>query len=176
MSATENYPLDFVKRTKELLQQNFSDFESKDLEVTFLLNCLLGLIVNVSENKKSNSIFNTKIDKNFLSILPDKIGFKIKDSNEYELIDTNEIRIKIGHKEDLNILYKYEFITKLRNGIAHQHIDAINEDGKWVGVKLWNINNKLKDFEIIFTIEELKKLSLKIAADYLKSIDSENQE
>jgi hypothetical protein len=174
MSAIENYPIDFVKRTRDLLINNFEQFKDKDLEVTFLLNCLLGLIVSVSENKESNSIFNEKMDDEFLKILPEKIGFKIKDSTNYELVDINTINIEIGHREELTDWFKRDFISKIRNGIAHQHIEAINEDGKWVGVKLWNINNKLKDFEIIFTIQEIKKLSLKIAEEYLKSRESKN--
>ena len=52
MSAIENYKIEFIKRTKEILEGNFQILEEKDREVTFLLNCLLGLIVTISENEK----------------------------------------------------------------------------------------------------------------------------
>jgi len=172
MSEITNYPIDFVKRTKDLLNDNFDYFKDKDSEVTFLLNCLLGLIVNVSENeKKSNKTFKGKIDDDFLSNLPEKIGFIINNSNDNEISNINlfEINTNIGHKEDLKTRTKLWFINKLRNGIAHQNIEGINENKKWVGLKLWNTNSDIKDFEIVFTIDELKKLSLMIANDYLES-------
>lgn len=180
MSAIGYYPIDFVKRTKDLVLKNFDKFKDEDSEVTFLLNCLLGLIVSVSENeKKSNKTFKGKIDDDFLLNLPDKIGFIINNSNDNEISNTNlfEINTKIGHKDDLKTRTKLWFINILRNCIAHQNIQAINDDTKWVGLKLFNTNNSdVKDFEIIFTIQELKDLSIKIAEEYLKSMDPKNQE
>ncbi|RXK61601.1 hypothetical protein ESA94_00880 [Lacibacter luteus] len=170
MSEIKNYKIDFVTRTKELLNDNFADFKSKDKEVTFLLNCLLGLIVNVSENeKKSKLTFNGKIDHAFISLLPDKVGFIIKKRHSEDLTDerVEKIETKIGHKSDLKSQDKFWFINKLRNGIAHQNIEGINEANKWVGVKLWNTYNEERDFEIIFTVDQLKSLALKIADDYL---------
>lgn len=171
MTKIENYKIEFVKRTIDLLDCNFSCFKHIDREVTFLLNCLLGLIVCVSENaKKSNTNFMKKIDDDFLKFIPEKIDFIIyKDKYKNNLINqnSNELKIKNGKKYDLEKLTKLWFINKLRNGIAHQNIEGINENGKWVGIKIWNEKNNLKDFEIIFTIEELKRLSIKIAKDYI---------
>lgn len=170
MSAIKNYKIDFVSRTKELLNDNFADFKTKDKEVTFLLNCLLGLIVNVSENeKKSKLTFKGKIDADFISQLPDKVGFIIKKQHSEDLTDerVKKIEIKIGHKSDLKSQDKFWFINKLRNGIAHQNIEGINEGDKWVGVRIWNTYNEERDFEIIFTIDQLKNLAIKIADDYL---------
>jgi hypothetical protein len=177
MSEIKNYKIEFVERTKDLLNDNFSYFENKDKEVTFLLNCLLGLIINVSENeKKSNIALKGKIDDAFLSNLPNKIGFTIKVSGKNELTNDSltEIMTKVGHKNDLRNYTKLWFVNKLRNGIAHQNIEGINENGKWIGLKLWNTNNDLIDFEIVFTINELKKLALKIADDYLISTKPKN--
>ena len=178
MSSIKNYKIEFVERTKELLNDNFSDFKDKDKEATFLLNCLLGLIVNVSENeKKSNLTFKGKIDDTFLSNLPDKIGFTIKSRIKNDLSEsgTTEIKTKVGHKNELKDQTKLWFVNKLRNGIAHQNIEGINEKDKWIGLKLWNTNNDLIDFEIVFTIEELKNLAIKIADDYLASTKSTNK-
>ena len=60
------------------------------------------------------------------------------------------------------------FIRKLRNCIAHQNIYGINKDSKWIGVRLWNINNSKKDFEIVFTIDELKNYVIELAKNYLE--------
>jgi len=172
MSAIKNYRIEFVERTRDLLNNNFSDFKDKDREVTFLLNCLLGLIVNVSENeKKTNLTFKGKINDDFLLNLPEKIGFIIKSSDKHNLTDSNLTKIdtKVGHKDDLKECTKLWFVNKLRNGIAHQNIEGINDNDVWTGLKLWNTTNELIDFEVIFTIEELKKLTLKIADDYLES-------
>ena len=172
MSAITKYEIEFVERTKDLLNNNFSDFQNKDKEVTFLLNCLLGLIITVSENeKRSNLTFKGKIDDTFLSNIPDKVGFIKKTRNNIELTDnqSTEIKTNVGHKTDLKDCTKLWFVNKLRNGIAHQNIEGINDNGKWIGLKLWNTNNDLKDFEIIFTIEELKNLALSIADEYIKS-------
>ena len=47
---------EFVKRTREILEKKYAYFKKdEDREVTFLLNCLLGTIVAVSESKKSGS-------------------------------------------------------------------------------------------------------------------------
>ena len=177
MGEFKNYKIDIVTRTKELLEDNFSDFQNKDKEVTFLLNCLLGLIVNVSENEKiSNLTITGNIDKDFLSNIPDKIGFIIKGQHKQDLTNTDltDIQTKVGHKTELISCKKLWFVNKLRNGIAHQNIEGINDNDIWVGLRLWNTYNDVKDFEIIFTIDELKKLALKIADEYLKIIKPPN--
>lgn len=64
---------------------------------------------------------------------------------------------------------KFWLIKKIRNGIAHQNIKGINENDKWIGVRLWNNTNTFKkDFEIIFTIEELKSLAIALSDKYLE--------
>jgi HEPN pEK499 p136 len=170
MSSIKNYKIDFVKRTKELLQDNFDDFIEKDKEVTFLLNCLLGLIITVSENeKKTNLAFQGLIDDDFLSFIPEKVGFFIKGQHKQDLTQTDltNLQTRVGHKTELKECKKLWFINKLRNGIAHQNIEGINDKNIWVGLRLWNTYNDVKDFEIVFTIEELKKLSIKIVDEYL---------
>lgn len=62
---------------------------------------------------------------------------------------------------------KNDFIATLRNAIAHQNIFIGNKDGQCETVKMWNEKNGYIDFEIEFTIEELRKLALHIAEEYL---------
>ena len=172
MTATNNYRIDFIKRTKEILEGNFQSFREKDREVTFLLNCLLGLIVTISENeKRRNKVFKGNSDTGFLTVIPEKIGFVENDQADTDLTNTEltELNVKVGHKNDLKRKSKLWLINKLRNGIAHQNIEGVNENDKWVGVRLWNTNNESKkDFEIIFMIEELKSLAIALSDKYLE--------
>lgn len=159
MAEIKNYKVDFIKRTNEILTTEYKNFKEKDREVTFLLNCLLGLIVTISENEqKKLCIFKGKIDDEFLSLIPDKVGFiqRNKSGMNIDLTETSIVSENIGHKDELMEQDKLWFINKIRNGIAHQHIEGVNEDEKWIGVRLWNTNNSFKDFEIVFSIAELK--------------------
>lgn len=174
MSSIINEEIEFVRRTKMLLESNYERITEDNLEFTFLLNCLLGLIVFVSENNK-NPI--NIIDNEFINYLPDAFGFTSNPITDIDLTDLNSTQIlfQIYHKNDLISQEKTKkwFISKLRNGIAHNNIEAINTEGKWTGLRLWNSNwNKVKDFEIIFTAEELKSLAIKISADYLTQFSS----
>ena len=151
MAAIKKYRIDFIKRTKEILEENFQSFEEKDREVTFLLNCLLGLIVTISENEKTGKkVFKDNIDNDFLTLIPDKIGFVKRNRVDDDLtnVDLTELNVKVGHKEDLKRENKLWLINKIRNGIAHQNIEGINENDKWIGVRLWNNTNaSKKDFD-----------------------------
>lgn len=171
MSAISNYRIDFIQRTREILETDYQIFEDKDREVTFFLNCLLGLIVTISENeKREKKVFKDNIDSDFLTLIPDKVGFVESNRVDDDLTNTNltELNVKVGHKNDLKGKSQLWFINKIRNGIAHQNIKGINEGKKWIGVLLWNTNNaSKKDFEIIFTIEELKDLAIALSKKYL---------
>ena len=172
MVQIENYNIEIVRRTKEILESSYPDFENNDREVTFLMNCLLGLIIAVSENeKRERKVFKGKIDEEFLSLIPEKVGFieSIDVRKDITKSDLSEISISIKHKESLASKDIFWFVNKIRNGIAHQNIQGISENGNWSGVRIWNLNYNRKDFEIIFQIEELKQFAIKIAKRYLDS-------
>ena len=138
MSEIINYRIDFIQRTREILEANYQSFENKDREVTFLLNCLLGLIVTISENeKREKKIFKDNINDDFLTIIPDKVGFveSYRVDDDLTSTDLTELNVKVGHKNDLKGKSQLWFINKIRNGIAHQNIKGINEDKKWIGVR-----------------------------------------
>ena len=152
MTAIKKYRIDIIKRTKEILEKNYQIFKEKDMKVTFLFNSLIGLIVTISENENRKlKVFKGKIDDDFLSLLPDKIGF-VEKIEVLDLTSGNltQLNGKIGHKNDLKKKDKFWLINKIRNGSAHQNLEAINEDDKWIGGRLWNTNASIKDFEIIF--------------------------
>lgn len=52
----KNYPLEFVERTIKLLEELSPHAKKAELDVTFLLNCTLGLIVATSENIKEGQL------------------------------------------------------------------------------------------------------------------------
>lgn len=164
MTAIRNRQ-DFVDRTKEILEKKYDYFkEEEDREVTFLLNCLLGTIVAVSESKNNN--FKGDIDDKFLELFPDKIGFLKKKSEEYYLSDTEKssIDFEVGHKTDLKKMPKRWLLKKIRNGITHLNIEWENDRGKCKDIRLWNEPRpEVRDFEIVFTIDELKKLAIELS-------------
>lgn len=171
MSEIKNYKVDFIKRTNEILTTEYKSLQEKDREVTFLLNCLLGLIITISENEqKKLRVFKGKIDNEFLSLIPDKVGFiqRNKLDKNIDLTETSIVSENVSHKGELIEQDKLWFINKIRNGIAHQHIEGVNEDQKWIGVRLWNTNNSFKDFEIIFSIDELKTFAISLSEKYLE--------
>lgn len=157
----------------EILENNFPEFQEKDREVTFLMNCLLGIIVSISENRKmSNSIFSNKIDVKFLALIPEKIGFITSYTNINKLMNVNlkQRSVGIGHKHELKTKTKIWFINKIRNAIAHQNISAVNKDGNWVGVILHNKYNNIVDFEIEFSVKQLKRFTKELGKEYLDII------
>ena len=171
MGAIENYKIEIVQRTKEILENYYPDFQSKDREVTFLMNCLLGLIVAISENeKRDRKILKGSLDSGFLILIPDKVGF-IESRNVTEDItdkDLTQLNVNVSHKKELASKEKFWFVNKLRNGIAHQNIQGVNENGSWVGVRVWNMEGYKKDFEIVFNVNELKTFAIKLAEMYLE--------
>lgn len=103
----KNYNLDFCKRSKELLETMYPETEKKGLEFTFLINCLMGLVVIVKE-KSNDGVFSKKISQTELgNLLPSHF---------------QEMKVK-------------EFLRFLRNAIAHQDIEAIG-DKEWDAVKI----------------------------------------
>ena len=173
MGSIQFYPIEFIKRTNEILTEDYHHFEPKEREVTFLMNCLLGLIVTVSENENRKlEVFKGEIDDHFLTLIPKKIGFIETESlvgNSVDLTDISvtELNVPVGHWDDLKRKTKFWFLNKIRNGITHQHIEGVNKEGKWVGVRLWNEPNpKKRDFEIIFTIKQLKNFAIKLSDKY----------
>ena len=76
MGEIKIYNIDIVKRTKEILDDYYVEFEKRGREVTFLMNCLLGIIIVITETEKRNRNLSIgEIDENFIQYIPDKIGF-----------------------------------------------------------------------------------------------------
>jgi len=178
MVSVEYYTIEFIQRTKDILKEDFHHFETKDREVTFLMNCLLGLIVTVSEEENRKlKVFKGDIDDDFLNLVPKKIGFVEKIQVDLTDMSLTELNAPVGHWDDLKRKDKFWFLNKIRNAIAHQNIKGVNENGEWMGVSLYNeTNSKTKDFEITFTIEELRTFANKISEKYLSEMNRQQEE
>jgi hypothetical protein len=192
----KNYPKEFVERTIRLLEELEPKAKEIELEVSFLLNCLLGMVVSVLENlnkldkgQYDKSLFSIKLNSEELKeIIPTKIKcikndeiireFRDKfNQNEFlKNIEKNEIIIDSTKIEflDTDTLLNYDLkwlLNKIRNGIAHQNIMPTSENKKWQGIRIWNYNQSgLKDFAIEFNVNELRKFSLMVANKYLESL------
>lgn len=82
----KDYPLEFVERTQRMNHELREHAKSQNLEVTFLLNSLLGTIVAINENMDKidsilsatrNNPFKRPIfhDENLIAIIPKEIEF-----------------------------------------------------------------------------------------------------
>lgn len=188
----KDYSKEFVERTLKLIDSCFEDAKSKELEVTFLLNCLLGLIVTANENIENEEYFTkTKLfDEEIVAFIPKTIAIlntsnlikKIKeDVNKKSLINQIDDELKI---ENTVIVEKYEqiknltlkqFLRLLRNGIAHQNLMATSDNDHWKGIRIWNYNNNgIKDFEVEFKIVELRKFAIFIGKKFIENYKNKN--
>lgn len=145
MPMMRKFEKDFVERTIEVIEQY--EKRKDDHEVTFLLNCLMGLVSFPIENKKDEK---SQLSKDFRKKCVEKF---------YEI----DGEIIIGN--DLDVDY---FFRKIRNAICHFNIELEeNPYGDIANITLWNIYNKKKDFEIKFSVEQLRDFAKFIAEQYL---------
>lgn len=158
MGAIREYKLEFPKRTIYLLDSFRKQEVDYRYDVTLLMNCLLGLIVLAVENSDREKLMPGKVDTGLLEMLPHKVKYKRGKKGIQEV-----------SADFLKSLDKLELLKKIRNGIAHQNILGINENGIWAGVKLWNINKSGEiNFEMTLSTEQLYSLATYISKHYLK--------
>lgn len=196
MSEVKKYPEDFVVRTIKLLKELDPKAKELGLEVTFLLNCLLGMVVTVLENieviEKSeafNDLFKIRLkDKSIEHIIPKKIKAVKADQllesyrdqvNQFEFLKNyeknqfcvNETEIRFMSQNEIRNSEFVWLLRKIRNGIAHQNIAPTSERKEWSGIRIWNYNyTGLKDFAIEFKVNQLKKFSIEVAERYLECL------
>ncbi len=156
MSSITDYEVNFPKRTRDLLVSFNKREVDYELDVTFLINCLLGLIIAAVETSKKDNVITGKVDNELINILPEEV--KIPDSNKV-LAKTKTTELLKWDKLDV--------LKKIRNGIAHQHIKPDNSNGEWKGIKLWNMKGNKKNFELHLNIGQLHELALYITKHYL---------
>jgi len=158
MGAVNNYSTEFPKRTLKLLK-SFQDKKiDYKLNVTFLMNCLLGLIVTAVENSERRHLITGNVDDEMLSFFPDNIELKIGNQ-----------ALQSHPKAVLKSRGKLATLKKVRNSIAHQNVEPHNRNNNWIGVTLWNIHPRDgMDFRIELTTAQLNSLANYITQHYLQ--------
>ena len=173
MSEIRKYPLDFVKRTMKLYDTLYNEALDNDLEVTLLLNCLLGFIVAIKESDQNNKIpkFNKKIyklKKEDTDAIPTDIKYREPNLNDNrDNVYKYDLIFDYGHL--ITQKNMYFLISEIRNSIAHQNIEIENKNGKVKNIIFYCYDkNKVIYFEVKFTIKKLKDFSLFLANNYVE--------
>lgn len=159
MGAVNNYNTEFPKRTLKLLKSFQIKKIDYKLNVTFLMNCLLGLIVTAVENSERRELIVGNVDEELLNFLPENVELKI-----------GKQALSVHPKTILNTRGKLSVLKKIRNAIAHQHVEPHNRNNNWVGVTLWNVTPQNEiDFRIELTTAQLNSLANYITNHYLQA-------
>jgi hypothetical protein len=157
-----DYKREFIKRTGEVLETNFTTMSEKGIEFTFLMNCLLGTIVIIHEKEKEKEKQKSRMGINSF------LNRQLNDTDLLEIINRQPENMNLYSEKTI-----FEFLKQLRNGIAHQNIEAINvtneKESTWEAVKIWNrTSQNQKDF-VTFTKDNLKEFALELVAKYLEA-------
>ncbi len=156
MDEVKEFDVDFVERTKEILGAYNG---TRDMSI--ILNCLMGLVIFPFEKIKAtnDSFWDTE-----LSAITD---FPIFKQHKFEPIEKIKNAKVTYYPKTLRTL-----LRKVRNGIVHTHIEAINDNGQFAAVGIRNyFEPKTKtylDMHLEFSQEQLRVFALFIADEYLK--------
>lgn len=150
MSEMGDFNKDFVKRTLELLENNYDKVE---YEVTFLLNCLCGLVTFPIELEKENEK-NIEIDI-------------FKENCVEKLVNLCSYYKECGRH------YKFAF-SDIRNAIAHFNMKISNKDGKMRQINLKAYSDARVVLDATISIEKLKEFAQFVAKEYLKVLENES--
>ena len=150
MGAVENYEKEFVERTREILSKYDGDYK-----LTNLVNCCLGLVILPFEKMNRNNFLNWNES---IEDLQNEIGFNLITFEPVKSRRNGQIEY---YPKDISA-----FLRKLRNGLTHQRIEAVNNDGYFTGIRIRTSEN---DLEVEFNRSQLEKLCLYICDRYLES-------
>jgi hypothetical protein len=150
----EKFDLEFIERTKKIIEEYNGLYE-----ITLLLNCLLGLIVLPSEyyTRKSRSFFEIELNQfdELKGLLDDAIFNPTKRNKGKWIADNKNLKT---------------LIKKVRNGVSHQQIECIGNDGIWQSVIIKDINKSNKnnvELHVCWTTNQIKAFALFVANSYL---------
>jgi HEPN pEK499 p136 len=157
---TKHFRIDFVQRT----MANVTRYRGK-FEFTNLLNCTLGLIILPYEKGikgiQQQPFWSTNLDE-----IPNRPTFQI---HRFEPIKSERDGNRIYYGKTLEVL-----LRKIRNGLAHQNVQPLNQNGQFECVEIKNYFTKDHqkrddpDLHIRFSEKELEDFALFIANEYLK--------
>jgi hypothetical protein len=146
-----NYDKELIKRTLNLIDSYKGKYTS-----TLLMNALLSLIVLPAEFNKRHKLkyFNQGIhsltELEFIFSSPDFIFDPQSGKNNLQ-----------------------NLLRRIRNGIAHQRIETLSENGKWSGIIIQDLDNAGNvGLNVRLSINELKAFARFIAMKYLDETKS----
>jgi|SRR5690554_1863949 len=144
------YDIELIKRTKNLIK----DYKGK-YNLTLLMNGILSLIVLPQQ-------YNSRIRR---------LNFMNQDLNQIPDIDyiLNSPNFHFDRRNFNNDLKN--LLNRIRNGIAHQRIEAISEENKWKGVIIEDYDrNDNIGLHLELKTSELRKFAFFIADKYLEEV------
>jgi hypothetical protein len=157
MTEIAVFKTEFVDRTKKILLNYEGEYKLSNV-----INCMLGLLILPYENVRNNP--DTFWDTD-LYVIPSFPVFRI---HVFQPVH----KVKRGGIIEYYPTTLRVFLQKVRNGLAHQHIQPVNTNGKFTGVVIRNYHNpdtqNILDMEVEFTRKQLEKFALFIADEYLK--------
>lgn len=155
--SNEKFDIQFIERTKKII----NDYKGT-YNITLLLNCLLGLIVLPSEfyRRKLRTFFNTNI---------------------YDIPEIEELIVGITFNPTRRENHQWvndeqnfrNLIKKVRNGVSHQEIQCIDDNGRWDSVIIRDFNaynNSNLELEVSWTPKQLKTFAVFVADSYISEI------
>lgn len=148
------YDLELIRRTKKLLETYNGTFN-----ITLLMNSLLSLIV-LPQQHNSRIRKLSFMNQNLSTI--EEIAF-ILNSDNFHFDRRN-------FNDDLKNL-----LNRIRNGISHQRIEAISQNGEWVGIIIEDydrVGNLGLHLEL--TIPQVRELVSYITDKYLEETHNED--
>lgn len=157
MGYYTNQDLDFVKRTKDIIEQYdaFQIDKKIKYEVTLLLNCLIGLLI-LPQQRLFNELPKTVINKSEWGISTDDIWI---------ILDRRK------RNEEKNIL---NIARHLRNSVAHYRFQAYPE--KIDDIKAITFLDYLNDgttlsFKVTIKIDDLRLFANKISDNFITKME-----
>jgi hypothetical protein len=158
MGYYENQDLDFVKRTKTIIDQytNSKIAKKKKFEVTLFLNCCVGLLV-VPQQRLFYNLPATITNKREWGISPDEITVILK---------------KIGVNEDKSIC---NIARHLRNSITHYRFKVYPDQNNEIsGIHFTDLLNDktTTSFDLRVSINDLKTFVAKISDLFIYEIET----
>jgi hypothetical protein len=147
------FEVEFVERTQSILIEYAGEYK-----LTNLLNCMIGLVILPNERAQNDFPALWERDIKDIPIFSD---LKIKIFNPIKGKD------KITGTTEYFATTLKIFLKKLRNGIAHQNIEPINENDLFVGAVFRNKIYGVVDFEVEFRRRELETFANFVANQYL---------
>lgn len=184
LSDNQQFMIQQINNSVAIIDRFFDD---KVLSYTALQNALLSLVLLPFESAKRHD--KTRIWQGKYDDVKKEIGF------------IDEVFTPIAECKNnipkFNNRTQYSFIKKFRNAVAHQNIQIVVDENRFVSIVFFNIfpakcsecNNKeckahslrrknggVEDFRVSFTYNRLHSFALFVASSYLHSITGKQTE